>query len=700
VSTAAQDLCLTDLPLSARLENVLDGLRFKVLGDLNGVEVKRLTNSGNCGRKSISELLAIIRRADAGEFLVTGTQSISAALHDVASLIDTGLDQLSERDRTIFENRLSGKDGSPKTLEEVAIAFHITRERVRQIVKVVMRKLRRGGGPKLSRALQVITQECVQRVCPLTPQLFSQWLDKTASGLKHEPVFYVRVLDTMEQSIPAWPPGYTREAADDPNTGPIQDTIEEWMRLTGTHAKASEAYAYLITKPSLKKIAANTFIGALRISKRILVDFPEPDQPQLRLRRLHIHHFARSVLAESATPLTPEEIVERAKARYGENAIITLSRDTATQLSPELGFFLLGPRSFGLRQHFQTAQEFWPKLRNSFAALLRQQNHPISTIEAVGHSFAQDFPASNSYEMAQIIREDQRFTDLGRRLFGLAEWGIQERQYIKDLLPRVFKEAQRALTIEQTLDRLTRLRSVSPYSITNHLQKHPEIRSFGFGYYGLKDWADAERRVILTDRIAVERAVRRAPQPVSFEQLCGVFAVPVEGEQADLLWKSCAGSLKLRRAPDAQKPETLLLHKSVSLEQCLASISRTLQRPAPAYELQWELTSKYGELFSSIHLGEIEQRLGQSQWFLRNAAGQFLLDEDFNTEAFDPEALRAAAVKSLVDSKDIAGCDELLERLEAQGFELDELSEDMLASILRGAELLQEVAHRRFRAIQ
>jgi hypothetical protein len=160
VSTAAQDLCLADLPLSARLENVLDGLRFKVLGDLNGIEVQRLTDSGNCGRKSIAELQAIIRRANAGEFSVTGAQSISAALHHVASLIDSGLEQLSPRDRTIFENRLSGKDGSPKTLEEVAIQFHITRERVRQIVKLIMRKLRRGGGPKLSRAFQFITQEC------------------------------------------------------------------------------------------------------------------------------------------------------------------------------------------------------------------------------------------------------------------------------------------------------------------------------------------------------------------------------------------------------------------------------------------------------------------------------------------------------------------------------------------------------------
>jgi hypothetical protein len=206
--------------------------------------------------------------------------------------------------------------------------------------------------------------------------------------------------------------------------------------------------------------------------------------------------------------------------------------------------------------------------------------------------------------------------------------------------------------------------------------------------------------VILADRGAVERSIRRAPKPVSFQELCHIFSIETTGEQADFLWKTCAGSSKIRRAPDRQSPETLLLHKTVSLEQSLANISRALRRPAPAYELQWELNAKFGEIFTSITLKEVEQRLEQSEWFLRDSAGQFFLDEDFNNEDFDPDAIRAAATKSLAESMDIVGCDELIERLELIGFELDDLSEDMLASILRGAAGLQEVADQRFRARQ
>ena len=53
--------------------------------------------------------------------------------------------------------------------------------------------------------------------------------------------------------------------------------------------------------------------------------------------------------------------------------------------------------------------------------------------------------------------------------------------------------------------------------------------------------------------------------------------------------------------------------------------------------------------------------------FLSNAEGEFLLDIDFDLEDFDVDALRAATIKTLSESRDIADCSELIERLELQG---------------------------------
>lgn len=699
VPLAARTFLLSDLPISSRLEKVLRRLGFNKLGDVDGVEYSYLLRCQGCGKKCIKELQELLKRAGSGEFTPVDAADFSAELQQVAASIDSGLAKLADRNREIFESRISGNNGGPRTLEEVASEFGMTRERVRQITKKIFQTIRRSGGLRLKSTLQSLVRECEKCVCPLTPDLFMKWTGPTFAN-KHESHFYVRVLDTMDAAVPAWPGGSTREGGDDSRSLEIQTAVELWMRKTGINPTASEAYTYLRTQRAFRKLSVAVFLAVIRVPKRFIIDFPEPDRPQFRLRRLRISDFARPILEASDVPLTSEEIIERAKVRFGHSAIIYAGRSAGNALLNEEGIYLLGPRALGMRKHFKTPAKVWPAFRKMFAHTLKIQNRPVSTTEAICLPEIACFNFTNSHEMAAILREDKRFIDLGRHLFGLAKWGVQDREHIKDLLPGVFEQAKRVLKVNQALEKLTRRRSVSPTSIVNYLKNHAEIRSFGFGYYGLTKWGSEERSVILADRKTVERAIRRGPQPISFQALCQTFSVDVSGKQADLLWKSCMGSAKLRRAPDNQAADTLLLHKSVSLEQSLANISRDLKRPMAAYELEWELRSRYGGLFALVGLKEIEQKLAKSDWFLRDSAGQFFLHEDFNNENFNPEAIRAAVTKSLIESMDIAGCDELIERLELSGFEVDDLSQDMLASILRCAAGLQEVANQRFRARQ
>lgn len=58
---------------------------------------------------------------------------------------------LTEREQRVLELRNGLKDGAPKTLEEVGIAFNVTRERVRQIEEKALKKLRH---PSRSRKLR------------------------------------------------------------------------------------------------------------------------------------------------------------------------------------------------------------------------------------------------------------------------------------------------------------------------------------------------------------------------------------------------------------------------------------------------------------------------------------------------------------------------------------------------------------------
>jgi RNA polymerase primary sigma factor len=52
------------------------------------------------------------------------------------------LGSLSERERAVLERRFGLADGTNHTLEEVGRAFHVTRERIRQIEAKALRKLR------------------------------------------------------------------------------------------------------------------------------------------------------------------------------------------------------------------------------------------------------------------------------------------------------------------------------------------------------------------------------------------------------------------------------------------------------------------------------------------------------------------------------------------------------------------------------
>jgi RNA polymerase primary sigma factor len=52
------------------------------------------------------------------------------------------LDELGDREREVIEMRYGLKDGTPKTLEEVGKAFHVTRERIRQIETRTLARLR------------------------------------------------------------------------------------------------------------------------------------------------------------------------------------------------------------------------------------------------------------------------------------------------------------------------------------------------------------------------------------------------------------------------------------------------------------------------------------------------------------------------------------------------------------------------------
>jgi RNA polymerase sigma factor (sigma-70 family) len=62
---------------------------------------------------------------------------------ELVALTIQALARLEERERTILTLRYGLEDGQERTLEEVGQIFHLSRERIRQIEKRALKRLRR-----------------------------------------------------------------------------------------------------------------------------------------------------------------------------------------------------------------------------------------------------------------------------------------------------------------------------------------------------------------------------------------------------------------------------------------------------------------------------------------------------------------------------------------------------------------------------
>jgi hypothetical protein len=232
---------------------------------------------------------------------------------------------------------------------------------------------------------------------------------------------------------------------------------------------------------------------------------------------------------------------------------------------------------------------------------------------------------------------------------------------------------------------------VSPYGISSHLRKHAQLRDYGFGYYGLKSWDDSKKDSLVANAGLVEKIIHRSEPPLSFARLCEILALPSEGELASRLWQTCATLRSVLGNPDEQAVRTRLLHRSCTLERALVATAREVNRPLPLYEFQWELNERFGPLFATKSSDDLRRGLEQSPMFLRNAADEFILDVHLDQLGLDADAIRRACAQILSESNEIVGCEDLLERLEADDKSWEELSPDILASLLRDDSTIQEV---------
>jgi hypothetical protein len=509
-------------------------------------------------------LINLVHRVQAGEFTTADPQFAKQGPVDLVRLLDEILPHLAARDREILLLRHGGRRQQRMTLAQIGARYGLTRERVRQVLELIIHAVRRWRGPRLPCLTGRVADKCFSLVCPLTPELLAQWLRTGRLKPRYPARFYVSLVGELDPGVPAWPKGQEPQSLVEPATEKVAAAVEAALKEGRGVLPLPQAYAAI--KPRDSGLSVRGFLTALKNCSSLRVEFPSPTAPQVRLRRLKAAEVAKAVLKASPAPCTVDEIIRRGRALFGKDLVTSMPRAMANSLTPAKGFYLLGPRAYGLRQHFRLPEAQWAKACDDVCELLQSQKQPIHTFSVVRKRKFPWTQHTNAHELAQVLRTDKRLTDLGRFWFALGPWGIQKRESITNLLPEVLTKAGRPIPRIEILKALRERWPVSSRSFNTALSKHQQLRGYGFDYYGLTAWGEAAQQALVSDPATVLRIVKKA-RSLSFGELCQQLELPAGSPLADKLWETCAALTTVLRAPDKRAPNTKLTFAAPDADQ-------------------------------------------------------------------------------------------------------------------------------------
>lgn len=559
IPPAYREWALEQMPLSVRLAGVLQKMGFRRLGDLNGVLYEQVLSMRNCGQRSIKELKSLVQRVQAGEFDYSKVKGMG--LDFLVKQVDESVAQISPRERSMLLLRLGGNGQRPLTLEEIGVKYNLTRERVRQVVDLLYGRIYKHGGPAVDSMLKRLAERCLSITCPLNPKLFEMWLGNKVT-CKYPAAFYVRLFGELNAEIPAWPDGQKPYPNLDLRAKEIIRPTVEILRANIAPIPLADVYSRLKQKDQPPNLSAGEFLHALKQCCSLTVEFPTPDKPLVRLSSLRIYDWVHRVLSQADEPLKPEEIITRAKKMFGDEVPPISIGGLRNSLRPEQGIYLLDRRAFGLRHHIHLPERLWTKVRSDVHKLLEDTGRPVSTREMLKRNRFNWAPQTNVHEVAHILREDERFVDLGRFLFALKGWGVKEREHIKDLIPKALKQAGHPMTATEILKLLRQKRSVGRATISAVIRHHDGVKHYGYGYYGLRSWGDIKKEFYVSQPLLVRRIILEAAPPLNFGKLCQMLKIPAKGKLADQLWETVISLRRIKVEPEIKSPETTIIHKT------------------------------------------------------------------------------------------------------------------------------------------
>ena len=189
VSRVAGGLSLDDLPVSARLQDVLKGLGIERLEQLHGLAIHKVLARSSCGQTTFAELNILLARAEAGEYALSEQALASSTPADLLRQIDDLVNQRPKRARAWLTLYFGDTGVTPHSLRQISERSGVTPSDVSYRLTSAIRAMRRQGSQKLRSLLAFLDRLCNGNNDRISSALASTWRGHT-HPFEHSPEFY------------------------------------------------------------------------------------------------------------------------------------------------------------------------------------------------------------------------------------------------------------------------------------------------------------------------------------------------------------------------------------------------------------------------------------------------------------------------------------------------------------------------------
>lgn len=286
VPIAVRELQVNRFPFSVRLVNILKNKNITLLGDLEKFSYSQLKKTPNCGSKSITELQEFIAQIqENGAGISDKTSDLINSLppqlnlNELLDFINKFIEQMPSAEKEILLDRFGGSpDEKVLKFEEIAKKHQITKELASQRYIKIIEKLKNRIEHSADNLFEKLKTDCLEAVCPLTPQFLVYLTNNDYNLFTYPPAFYIRLIGKLSSEVPTLPEFENKSGILKADATKVVKKIELFLRDFSLPASLSEVLHRVVSTSSVENDSGKIFFEAIQSAKFNLIKTNDPKE--------------------------------------------------------------------------------------------------------------------------------------------------------------------------------------------------------------------------------------------------------------------------------------------------------------------------------------------------------------------------------------------------------------------------------------